>query len=442
MSETLTFDGLVDAFHQHLDQLPDPRQGTNTTYEIKDAALGAFAVFFNQSPSFLANQRRMQETKGRSNAQTLFRIKQTPTDPQIRNLLDPIEPMELYRLFRLILERLEQAGELSQFRDFNDTLLVPLDGTQYFSSQKIHCAQCSQRTLVNGEMLYSHSVITPVVVKPSQPHVLPLEPEFIVPQDGTTKQDCELTAAKRWLGRCGSVYAAYRLTLLGDDLYCHQPFCQLVLDYHLNFIFVCKPDSHTQLYEWLAFLQAGPGEQLPSLTRRHWNGRFAEIWTYRYINEVPLRAGEAPVFVNWAELLIIREDTGEQLYHNAFATNYELTEATVEPIVQAGRTRWKIENEGNNVLKNRGYHLEHNFGHGQQHLSTVLLTLNLLAFLCHTVLHLVDQRYRRLREHLAVRQTFFNDIQTLTRYLCFDSWDHLLDFMLRQLELDILPAPT
>lgn len=442
MSETLTFDSLVDAFHERLDQLPDHRQGRNTTYELKDAALGAFAIFFNQSPSFLAYQRRMEETKGRSNAQTLFRIQQTPTDPQIRNLLDPLAPTELYPLFPLILDRLAQAGQLNQFRDFNDSLLVPLDGTQYFSSQKIHCAQCSQRTLVNGETLYSHSVITPVVVKPGQPHVLPLEPEFILPQDGTTKQDCELTAAKRWLCRCGSVYAAYRLTLLGDDLYCHQPFCQLVLEHHMNFIFVCKPDSHPHLYEWLAFLQAGPGEQLPSLTRRYWNGRFAEIWTYRYINEVPLRAGAAPLFVNWAELLIIRDDTGEQLYHNAFATNYELTQITVEPIVQAGRSRWKIENEGNNVLKNRGYHLEHNFGHGQQHLSTVLLTLNLLAFLFHTVLHLVDQRYRRLREHLAVRQTFFNDIQTLTRYLCFDSWDHLLDFMIRQLELDISPAPT
>jgi hypothetical protein len=443
VTEILAFDRLVDTFHERLDQLPDHRQGgPNTRYELKDAALGAFAVFFNQSPSFLAYQRRMEETKGRSNARSLFRIQHTPTDPQIRNLLDPLAPTELYPLFSLILSQLAQAGQLDQFRDFNNTLLVPLDGTQYFSSQKIHCKQCSQRTLTKGEMLYSHSVITPVVVKPGQPHVLPLEPEFITLQDGATKQDCELTAAKRWLARCGTVYAAYRLTLLGDDLYCHQPFCQLVLDYHLNFIFVCKPDSHAHLYEWLAFLQAGPGEQLPSLTRRHWNGRFAEIWTYRYINEVPLRAGPDPLFVNWAELTILREDTGEQLYHNSLATNYELTEVTVEPIVQAGRTRWKVENESNNVLKNRGYHLEHNFGHGQQHLSTLLLTLNLLAFLFHTILHLVDQPYRRLREHLAVRQTFFNDIQTLTRYLYFDSWDHLLDFMLKQLELDISPAPT
>lgn len=442
MPKTLAFDNLVEALHERLDQLPDHRQGQNTLYKLKDAALGAFAVFFNQSPSFLANQRRLEETKGRSNAQSLFRMRKTPTDPQIRNLLDPIEPTELSPLFRFVLKQLDQAGELNRFRDFADTLLVPLDGTQYFSSQKIHCAGCSQRTLANGETLYYHTVITPVVASPAQPHVLPLEPEFILPQDGVTKQDCELTAAKRWLRRYGADYAAYQLTLLGDDLYCHQPFCQLVLDYHLHFIFVCKPDSHRHLYEWLAFLEAGAGEHLPSLTRRHWNGRFAEIWTYRYINQVPLRAGPAPLFVNWVELMITREDTGAQLYHNSFATDHELTETTVEPLVRGGRTRWKVENENNNTLKNQGYHLEHNFGHGQDHLSTILLTLNLLAFLFHTVLHLVDERYQRLREHLAVRQTFFSDIQTLTRYLCFDSWDHLLNFMLTQLELNILPAPT
>ena len=437
----LTFDNLVRAFHQCLDQLPDHRQGQNITYEIKDAALGAFAVFFTQSPSFLAHQRRMQESKGRSNAQTLFGIKQTPTDPQIRNLLDPLPPAHLFGLFGLILAQLDQAGELTRFRDFNETLLVPLDGTQYFSSQKIHCSQCRRRTLAKGETLYSHSVILPVVVKPGQAHVLPLEPEFILPQDGATKQDCEQVAAKRWLRRCGASYAAYGVTLLGDDLYCHQPLCQLALDQQMNFIFVCKPDSHVHLYEWLDGFQADPADPLPTLIRRHWNGQFAEIWTYRYLNDLPLRAGKGALFVNWAELTIIREDTGEQLYHNAFATNYQLTETTLEPIVQAGRTRWKIENEGNNVLKNRGYHLEHNFGHGQQHLSTVLLTLNLLAFLFHTSLHLVDTQYRRLREHLAARQTFFNDVQTLTRYLCFENWNHLLNFMINQLELDIPPAP-
>ena len=439
----LTYDQLVSLLHEQLDQLPDHRKGgNNTTYEMKDAALGAFAVFFSQSPSFLAHQKKMEDTKGRSNASSLFGIERTPSTPQIRNLLDPVPPEQCTPIFSNILGALEADEMLAQFRAYNDSLLVSLDGVQYFSSQKLHCEQCSQQQLNNGERLYSHKVVTAVVVAPTLPHVLPLEPEFIVPQDGQAKQDCEIAAAKRWLKRSGASYAAYNLTLLGDDLYAHQPFCQLVLKANLNFIFVCKPDAHQTLYEWLDFLQAKPDEQLPTLTQRHWNGQFAEIWTYRYINQVPLRAGQDALDVNWCELTITREDTGQQLYLNSWVTNYQINTDNVVAIAQAGRARWKTENEGNNILKNRGYHLEHNFGHGHQHLAATLLTLNLLAFLFHTVLHLIDERYQRLRDHLGARQTFFNDIRTLTRYLYFDSWDHLLNFMMAQLELAIPPAPT
>lgn len=142
----LTFDKLVRMFHQRLDQLPDHRKGgNNTTYDLKDAALGALAVFFTQSPSFLAHQKKKEDTKGRSNASTLFGIERTPSTPQIRDLLDPVSPQELYPMFRTILEALEENGQLAQFRAFNDSLLVALDGTQYFSSQKIHCEQCSQQ---------------------------------------------------------------------------------------------------------------------------------------------------------------------------------------------------------------------------------------------------------------------------------------------------------
>ena len=105
-------------------------------------------------------------------------------------------------------------------------------------------------------------------------------------------------------------------------------------------------------------------------------------------------------------LPIVYEETGEQLYHNAFATNFGLTTLNVPAIVAAGRARWKIENENNNVLKNYGYHLEHNFGHGAEYLSMILVLLNVLAFLFHTVLDLVDEVYQRLRTHLHVRDFF------------------------------------
>jgi hypothetical protein len=125
------------------------------------------------------------------------------------------------------------------------------------------------------------------------------------------------------------------------------------------------------------------------------------------------------------------------VYRNAWATDHPLSPANLHPFVLAARTRWKSENENNNVLKNYGYHLEHNFGHGEQNLASVLVMLNLLAFLFHTVLELCDEQYRRVRAELAVRRTFFTDLQALTRYLYFDSWPALIDFMFTRLELDV-----
>lgn len=439
MPELIEFEQLVARFDARLDQLPDHRRGKNISYRIKDAALGAFSVFFTQSPSFLAHQRAMETSKGRSNAGSLFQIEEIPSDNQIRSLLDPIEPGELSPLFNEILQELEQAGELAQFRVLEGQLLVSMDGTSYFSSKAIHCPNCQHRTSASGETTYYHTAITPVIVAPGRSQVLSLAPEYIVPQDGHDKQDCERLAAKRWLKQQAGQFKPYRVTLLGDDLYSNQPLCQVILDQKFNFILVCKPESHPILYQWLDSLAAS--NDIDQLTLRRWNGRFTELITCRFVEEVPLRGGEDALLVNWAEVTITHRKTGQQLYYNTFVTNHPLTEQTVIPIVEAGRARWKVENENNNVLKTKGYHLEHNFGHGQQHLASFLLTLNLLAFLFHTVLELVDAKYRLLRQHLATRRTFFNDIQTLTRYLYFDSWQHLLDFMIKQLELHPKLAP-
>ena len=176
----------------------------------------------------------------------------------------------------------------------------------------------------------------------------------------------------------------------------------------------------------------------PTLTTPRWTGKVEETYTDRYLNEVPLRASEDALLVNWCELVVSRPD-GKVTYKNSFATNHILTQENLPELVQASRTRWKVENEHNNTLKTKGYNLEHNFGHGKQHLASFLATLNILSLLCHTLLELLDQKYKLLRAHLPTRKTFFADLRALTRYLYFDSWDHLLTFMLEGLELDIPP---
>jgi hypothetical protein len=262
--------------------------------------------------------------------------------------------------------------------------------------------------------------------------VIPLVPEFVVPQDGQDKQDCENAAAKRWLLQHGERYSTLKVTLLGDDLYCHQPLCQQFLAQGFNFILVCRPESHATLYEHLE------GIALPRVTMKRWSGKVEETYIYRYLNGVPLKDGDDALLVNWCDLTVIRPD-GKVVYKNSFATNHLISDDTVAEIVRSGRTRWKVENENNNTLKTKGYNLEHNFGHGKQHLASFLATLNILSLLFHTLLERLDEKYKLLRSHLPTRKTFFDDLRALTRYLYFENWDHLLTFMLEGLELEIPP---
>ena len=434
MLERLHFDWFVGKIDQVFEKLPDFRLPSPALkYSIKDGALGAFSMFFSQSPSFLSYQRAMKQAQGKSNAQSLFGIDEIPTDNQIRNLLDPIAPSYLYPIFSVAFEELEKQGHLEAYRFFQGHLLLPIDGTEYFRSSKIHCKNCSETHHKNGKVSYYHKVLTPVVVAPENAKVIVLEPEFVVPQDGEEKQDCELNAAKRWIERNGSL-AKKKVIILGDDLFSREPFCKLLVSKGLHFILVCKPDSHKTLYQWVESFEKT--NDLESFSIRKWNGRFHERYTYRYINELPIKDADEVLHVNWVEVTVRNTKTQEILYKNAFITDFQLDRTSVALIVEGGRARWKVENENNNILKTKGYHLEHNYGHGKQFLSATLLTLNLLAFLAHIFLEFVDQTYQAVRKELSARKTFFHDFNTLTKYLFFQNWKHLMTFMAQQLEIE------
>ena len=180
MTTPLRFEDLRAVLQRRVEQLPDCRTGQNTRYRIQDAAFGAFGIFFTQSPSFLEYQRRLQATKGRNNAHTLFGGTKIPCDNHIRTLLDPIAPSHFDSVFVEVFERLEQHHLSDSFRVLGDHLLVALDGTNYFSSQAIQCPNCLTRQLANGHTLYYHSAITPVVVCPGRSQVIALPPEDIM----------------------------------------------------------------------------------------------------------------------------------------------------------------------------------------------------------------------------------------------------------------------
>ena len=178
-----------------------------------------------------------------------------------------------------------------------------------------------------------------------------------------------------------------------------------------------------------------PGRDLHTLTlRTKSKSNRWEQHTHRWAHAVPLTDSADALKVNWCDVTVT-DAAGKTIYHHAWIPDRELTADTVAGWVAAGRARWKIENENNNVLKTKGYHLEHNFGHGKEHLSSLLATMNLLAFALRTFLELAGADYQLIRATVGARRTFFEHLRALTTYLHFENWARLLDFMMRGLEI-------
>jgi hypothetical protein len=378
-----------------------------------------------QSSSFLEFQREMQSKEGRNNAKSLFEIERIASDNHIRDMLDYIDPSHLKDMYEEQLGYLKNAKILDAYK-WMGKYLIPLDGIEYHSSKKIHCKNCLTKEHKEGEITYSHQAVTPVIASPNMKQVISLMPELIKNEDGTEKQDCEINASKRWLK--SSKPLNLEAILLGDDLYAHEPFCRDTLKQGYSFIFVAKRDSHKVMYDHIDFLQGINEIDTHETIQGKPNEK--EIWKYRFVEDVPLNGNKDALKVNWIELKVFDKKTGKQTYENAFITDIKITKKSAYEIALGGRTRWKVENENNNTLKTKGYHLEHNFGHGKEHLSGFLFTLNILAFLFHTVLDFLDEDYAKAREK-SPRAEFFKEIEVLTKHLYFDSWESLMLFMIR-----------
>jgi hypothetical protein len=185
-----------------------------------------------------------------------------------------------------------------------------------------------------------------------------------------------------------------------------------------------EPSDHKLLFEWvqdLMHLDAGGNLEYCDLKgRRH---------VYQWVNDVPLNGSKDADNVNFYEYQIIKDD--KITYRNSWVTDIVVTEHNVSTLVKGGRARWKIENETFNTLKNQGYHIEHNFGHGKKKLFTIFFILNLLAFYVHQILELTDPLYHRVRyTKFSSRKEYWNQLRCTIRILIFPGWESLLQFIL------------
>jgi hypothetical protein len=425
----ITAQSFINQLYLAADVCKEPREGKNLHYSLIQSILGAFAVFVTQSPSFLYFQQMMEARTGTNNAKSLFGIKKIPGSDQIRDTLDLLTPEVFLPVFRWNLETLIEHGGIEEFKSELGYYLL-IDGTQTHSSDEIYCKNCLTKTDKKGNIHYYHSVLTPVLAKPGGKYVLPLMPEFIQTDDGSEKQGCEINAGKRWIKTQGRYYAeklgatGQKVICLGDDLYSRQPY--ILSMGPMQFILVCKRESHKVLYRWLDNLrEADQPNAMHVMQQCTVKGHL--ITTYKYANHVPLNGRKDTLFVNWCSVEI-RNKKDHLVYHNAFVTYIPITKDNITAVTTAGRTRWKIENENNNTLKTKGYHFEHNYGHGKEQLSSVLTTLIILAFLLHIMLELFCKLYANLLI-LTTKQKAHEGIRVLTQIFEFYSWEHLFSGM-------------
>jgi len=423
----LSFGSLRNGLSSLFQGIPDWRESVRTDYSIHDAMMSGFACMYFQDPSLLRFQQRLREAENRDNLQTLFGVNDIPGETQLRDIVDEVGSEEFRPIFKDYFSRLQRGKHLLQYQLFDGFYICSIDGTQYFHSNSIHCSDCLSSKHKNGDVSYSHKVLQAALMHPDMRQVIPLMPEEIRNTDGTIKQDCEINAAKRLIPAIKKDHPQLGLIIVGDDLFSRQPFITDVLAAGYHYIFVVKADSHKYLMEWI---DAYDNEDINELRTTDEKGR---IHVYEWVNNVPLYGSAQSIEVNFFRYKIISKDKkgNEKInYKSSWITDLEITEENVAIMVKGARCRWKIENECFNTLKNQGYYIEHNYGHGEKNLCFNFFLLTLLAFFFHQIFELTDHLYQACRKKLGSKQNMWNNLRAYIEIFVFKTWEILLDFAL------------
>jgi hypothetical protein len=146
---------------------------------------------------------------------------------------------------------------------------------------------------------------------------------------------------------------------------------------------------------------------------------------------------ESAIDVKVNYLLYEQTDKKGRTTRWTWVTDLPLTKRTVEPVMRAGRGRWKIENETFNTLKNQSYHFEHNYGHGEKNLATVLALLMFLAFTVDQMIQRCWQVFRKVRAGLRTKAKLWDSLRSLFTVKFFRTMDALYRHMAELYEIQL-----
>lgn len=409
----LSFSSLRDVVSDKARALPDGRQGAKVHHSVHDVVMCAFATMYFQDPSLLQFQRRMEDARQTSNLKGLFHVDSIPKDAQIREVLDEVAPVSLEEVFPDYFGRLQRGKHLEAYRVLGKYYMAVMDGSEYFSSEKVSCPGCLTR-----KKRFLHQIVQAAVVHPDKSQVIPLCPEEVKNTDGADKQDCEINAGKRLVAKMRKAHPKLPLLIVADGLYSKQPFIEALGSEGMRFVLVAKEEDHKVLMEYVEGARA-----LREVSRMEVkDGK--RLHVYEWINGVPLNGSDDAPSINYFSYSLYNE--GKRTYYNSWVTDILIEEKDIGELANIGRSRWKIENEVFNTVKNHGYHIEHNYGHGAKHLSFNFFLLNMLAFFMHQIFELTDTLYQACRQKLGSKKNLWDHFRVSIRMLIFPDWETLL----------------
>lgn len=430
----LSKDAQLDALRRGFKQIPDRRRDGGKI-PLVDVLMSGYAVFDLKDPSLLAfDNRRLDDA---DNLQRIYGIGQVACDTQLRTVLDPVDPELLRPNFRAVTAQLQRGNALQQLAYYDGYYLLSLDGTGSFGSENLSSASCLVKNKSNGRELYYQQVLGAAIVHPDSRVVIPLAPEMIIPQDGATKNDCERNANKRFLPKFRSDFPRLPVIVVEDGLSSNGPHIRDLQQHNMRFILGAKPGDHPLLFENLdKAIKNGT-----STTFAQTDTKSPEIvHTYCFLNDTPLNQANLDLKVN---LLVYEEHNTKtgKTQRFSWVTDFPVTEENAYILMRGGRSRWKIENETFNTLKNQGYNLEHNYGLGKEHLSENFVMLMMLAFLVDQAQQLCSPLFQAALEKKGSKRALWEEQRNLFRCYVLNSMAELYTAVIngfRQSKLDII----
>jgi hypothetical protein len=256
--------------------------------------------------------------------------------------------------------------------------------------------------------------------------VIPLCPELIQNQDGSSKNDCEQNACKRFLENFRREHPHLKAIILADALSSKAPNIRMIEQASLLYILGAKPGDHQYLFEQL------DGSDKTKYYEVHTED--GEYHQFRFLNDASLNKSNQDVKVNAIEYRVTTSK-GKEL-NFSWVTNIRLSKTNVLKIAKAGRARWKIENETFNTLKNLGYNFEHNYGHGKKNLSTIFCMLMMLAFLIDQVQEISCSLFQRCKKTVGTYRDLWQSMRILFQYVPLSDWERFYLMISREAPLD------